>query len=227
MTRRFTSSAAVAASLGAIALVLLESGGGLSPPPLGSPGRWAAWLEQREPVTAAFALLRLAALAGIWYLAGVTGLGAVLRAVRAVRLVAVADRVTVAPVRRLLAGTLTAGLVGLGPVGAVGAQSAAPTTTTTTSLPTSTAPSSTTITAGGATSDDTVVLRRLPPDAPAPASRAANPPPRPAQLRRPNEHRRSGRWSRATASGRSPRTSSSRRGAGRRPTPRSSPTGGR
>ena len=160
------SAAAVSAMVVAVVLVLLESGGGaLSPPPLGSPGRWAAWLDQRDPVTAAFALLRLAALAGIWYLAGVTCLGAALRAMRAARLVAVADRFTVAPVRRLLAGTVTAGLVGLGPIGAVAAQPAMPTTTTT-SLGTS----STVV----ATSD-TVVLRRLPPDAPAPAPRSAAP----------------------------------------------------
>ena len=111
--------------------------------------------------TAAFALLRLAALAGIWYLAGVTCLGAVLRAMRAVRLVAVADRFTVAPVRRLLAGTLTAGLVGLGPVGAAAAQPAAPTTTTSPRPPP--APPARPPTA----TSDTVVLRRLPPD-PAP-----------------------------------------------------------
>ncbi len=167
------SAVAVAAMVLAILAVLLGSGGGaLSPPPLGSPGRWAAWLDRREPVPAAFALLRLAALAGIWYLAAVTCLGALLRALRAVRLVAVTDRFTVAPVRRLLAGTVTAGLVGLGPIGAAAAQPAAPTTTTPTALSTSSTSSTSTAVPS---SNDTVVLRRLPPDAPAPASKAAAP----------------------------------------------------
>ena len=80
----------------ALALVgLAASGhGALSPPPLGSPGRWPTWFEQREPAAAAFAILRLAAVGGCWYLAATTVVGAVLRLLRADVLVAVADRVT-------------------------------------------------------------------------------------------------------------------------------------
>ena len=144
--------------------VLLESGGGLSPPPLGSPGRWSSWLHEREPMTAAFALLRVGALGGGAYLVIVTALGVALRAIRAARLVAVADRFTVAPVRRLLAGTITAGLVGLGPVGAAVAQPA-PSTTSTTAV-------TAVETDGG---DDTVVLRRLPADTPVPPAASARP----------------------------------------------------
>jgi nucleoid-associated protein YgaU len=167
VTRRRVELAATAAVMVATLVVLLGSGGGaLSPPPLGSPDRWSAWLDHREPTAAAFALLRVGALAAACYLAGVTILGVALRSARAVRLVALADRFTVPPVRRFLAGTVTAGLVGLGPVGAVAAQPA-PSTTPTTAVATSSTPTTavstrSTSTTALATSDDTVVLHRLP-----------------------------------------------------------------
>ena len=109
-----------AAGIGVALYVLAASGrGALSPPPLTTPGRWQAWAEQRDPAAAAFAILRLVAVAGCWYLAATTVVGAALRLVRADVLVAVADRVTVAPVRHLLAGSLTLTLVGIGPTAAL------------------------------------------------------------------------------------------------------------
>ncbi len=147
---------------GGVAVALAALGatghGALSPPPLGAPARWQAWFEQREPAEAAFSILRVAAVGGCWYLAVTTALGAVLRLVRAEGLVAVADRVTVAPVRHLLAGSLTLTLAGIGPTAALAA--AQPATTTTTTITTTTT-----------TTADTVTMVRLPaadaePDAP-------------------------------------------------------------
>jgi len=78
------------------------------------PGRWAEWLARRDPMIAAFALVRIGAVAAVWYLAAITLIGAALRLAGAMRLVAMADRITVAPVRRLLAGTVSLGLVASG-----------------------------------------------------------------------------------------------------------------
>ena len=70
--------------------------------------------------------MRVAAVGGCWYLAATTVVGAALRLLRADVLVAVADRLTIAPVRRLLAGSMTLTLAGIGPTGmlAVAAQPA-------------------------------------------------------------------------------------------------------
>lgn len=138
----------------ALAALAASGQGALAPPPLGDPGGWQPWFDQREPAEAAFALLRLVAVGGCWYLALVTALGTGLRLLRADVLVAVVDRVTVAPVRHLLAGSLTLTLVGIGPAAAQ---------TTTTSVPTTTA--------------NTVTMVRLPP---ADAPPEAPPPPPPA-----------------------------------------------
>ena len=139
MTRRarFLRLAGWAAGIALALYVLSVSGRGeLSPPPIGAPGRWPTWLEGREPAAAAFAILRLMAVGGCWYLAAATVVGTILRLLRADVLVAVADRVTVAPVRHLLAGSLTLTLSGIGPTAAMAAQPA-PTTTTTTAITTS------------------------------------------------------------------------------------------
>jgi LysM domain len=156
-----------AVGFGVALYVLAASGrGALSPPPLTAPGQWQAWAEQRDPAAAAFAILRLVAVAGCWYLAATTVVGAILRLVRADVLVAVVDRVTVAPVRHLLAGSLTLTLAGIGPSAALAtsAPPAAPTTTITTAstaAPTSTS-TSTLPAAGRATTTDTITMRRLP-----------------------------------------------------------------
>ncbi len=143
---RFVRFAAWTVGLTVALLALAATGhGALSPPPLGSPSRWPGWMEAREPTEAAFAILRLMAVGGCWYLAATTVAGVVLRLLRADILVAVADRVTVAPVRHLLAGSLTLTLAGIGPSAAV-AQSATTTTTTTVA----------------ATTVDTITMRRLP-----------------------------------------------------------------
>ena len=97
--------------LGAAALALQSAGHGpLAAPPLTEPAQWAAWLDGRDPLIAAFAILRIVALAGLWYLAAVTVVGAGLRAAGAVSLVRLTDRLTIGPVRRLLAGSVSLGL---------------------------------------------------------------------------------------------------------------------
>lgn len=63
-----------------------------------------------DPAVAAFALFRLAALAVAWYLAAVTAAGLAARALRLPSLVRGLDICTVAPVRRLLHATLSAGV---------------------------------------------------------------------------------------------------------------------
>ena len=147
-----------AAGIGAALYGLAASGhGALSPPPLGSPGRWQGWAEQRDPAAAAFAILRLVAVAGCWYLAATTAVGAVLRLLRADVLVAVADRVTAAPIRHLLAGSLTLTLAGIGPTAALAAAAPPPAAaTTTTSTPTSSPPFP-------GTTVDTITMLRIPP----------------------------------------------------------------
>ncbi|HEX2048117.1 MAG TPA: LysM peptidoglycan-binding domain-containing protein [Acidimicrobiales bacterium] len=115
MRPRLAAAAAWVLALGAAAALLQWAGhGALAAPPLAEPGRWPTWLDGRDPVVAAFSLLRLVALAGVWYVVVVTTLGAVLRSVGAASLVRLSDRVTVGPVRRLLAGGVSAGLAASG-----------------------------------------------------------------------------------------------------------------
>ena len=130
------------AGLGAAAVALHWAGAGpLAAPPLTQPGRWAAWLDGRDPLVAAFSLLRLAALGGLWYLAAVTVVGAGLRAAGARRLVRVTDRLTIGPVRRMLAGSVSLGLAASGVVAVAApamrlpAAVAQTSTTSTTSVP--------------------------------------------------------------------------------------------
>ena len=61
--RRLIGVAIRVAWLGAAAFVLQWAGRGvLATPALTEPDRWAYWLHAREPIVAAFSLLRLAAL---------------------------------------------------------------------------------------------------------------------------------------------------------------------
>jgi hypothetical protein len=115
--KRLAATTVWVGGLGAAAVALQWAGAGaLAGPPLTEPGGWASWLEGRDPLVAAFALLRLAALGGLWYLAAVTLLGAGLRAAGAVRLVRITDRLTIGPVRRMLAGSVSLGLAASGVV---------------------------------------------------------------------------------------------------------------
>jgi hypothetical protein len=86
----------------ATAILHAAGGGALAPPPLTRPHGWLPWAAQREPLVAAMAVLRLLALLTAWYLLVTAVLGVLLRLVRAARLVAVVDTLTLPAVRRLL-----------------------------------------------------------------------------------------------------------------------------
>lgn len=153
----------------AAALVLHQAGTGpLAAPPVAQPGEWGEWLAARQPVEAALALIRLAALVALWYLAGAALVGVVLRLARADGLVAVADRMTVPAVRRMLVATASVSLAsGLGPalvvVGRTPVAVAAATE----------APSSSSTTDGR--TDPTLTMRLLPAESPVPAAVAPAP----------------------------------------------------
>jgi hypothetical protein len=98
--------------IGVIAGFTALGGGRLGGPPLGEPAEWAAWAAGRAPVEVMFALLRLGALGLAWYLLGVSVLGIAVRMVRARRLIAVADVITLPVVRRMLQAALGVSLAG-------------------------------------------------------------------------------------------------------------------
>ncbi|HEX3620861.1 MAG TPA: hypothetical protein VHT97_00940 [Acidimicrobiales bacterium] len=196
MSRRAAAAPVVgAATLMVAALALQRSGRGLlAAPPLNRPERWADWLQGRDPIAAAFSLVRVAGLAALWYLAAITVVGLVLRLLGAARLVAATDRLTVAPVRRLLAG-VSLGLAATTVVAvaapatllpAAMAAQAAPTSTSTTSTSTTSIPTASTGTASTGTtvpgSPDTITMHLLPPADATPAELAPAPPPATASV---------------------------------------------
>lgn len=123
-----------AAALASAIVTLHWAGrGALGGPPVTEPGQWAGWLEGREPVLAAFGLLRVVAQGGLWYLVAVTVVGAALRVAGAASLVRLTDRLTIGPVRRMLAGSVSLGLAASGVL--VGPVTAQTSTTTTTAVP--------------------------------------------------------------------------------------------
>jgi hypothetical protein len=104
----------VAALVSGLVVFHALGGGALAPPPL-EPAGWGEWAAARDPVLAAVALLRLIVLALLWYLVGATAVGVLARLARSVRLVRVADALTIPAVRRIvrsgLGVTLAAGMV--------------------------------------------------------------------------------------------------------------------
>lgn len=102
--------------------------GPLAPPPITEPAAFGTWLEQRDAVTAAFAVLRLVVAALAWYLAVITAVGALATVAGADRLAGAAERALPAPLRRALTGLAGAGLATAAVIGVVeGDESAAPT----------------------------------------------------------------------------------------------------
>lgn len=77
-------------------------GGGLAPPPLSDPGGLGDWLEGRQPAEAAFAVLRLVALALAWYLSGATVVATLARLSGTPALIRAADLLTIPAVRRIV-----------------------------------------------------------------------------------------------------------------------------
>ena len=170
MSRRWGSRLRLGGSLllvVAVTLAMLRAGSGsLAAPPLSRPAAWGDWLAGRDPVIAAVALVRVIALLAACYLLAASVVGLALRVVGADGLVALADRLTVPALRRLLAAT--AGLTlatGISPALAFASRSPVPTAvaidTTTTTIADGPAP--------------TLTMRLLGPDA-APVPEAVPPP---------------------------------------------------
>ncbi|MGI8807243.1 MAG: LysM peptidoglycan-binding domain-containing protein [Acidimicrobiales bacterium] len=154
--RRLTGAAVWIAGMGAAAGVLQWAGQGpLAAPALTQPDRWADWLQGRDPILAAFSVLRVVAVGGLWYVAIAALVGTLLRMVGAASLVRVADRLTIGPVRRMLAGTVSLGLAASGVVAvaapalrvpaAAAAQAAPPSTTSTSTSTTVLSPATVTM----------------------------------------------------------------------------------
>ena len=157
--RRWIGATLWVVGLGVAAAVLQWAGRGvLATPALTDPHRWGDWLQSRDPIVAAFSVLRLFALGGLWYVVIATVVGALLRMVGAASLVHVTDRLTIGPVRRMLAGTMSLGLAASGVVGV-----AAPALRSPVAAATQTSTSSTTAPPTTATSPATVTMHRLGP----------------------------------------------------------------
>ena len=109
--RRVLGLVGWAALLGT-AVVALQAPGTevLAGPALSEPGTWLAWATSRPPEEALFALLRLGALGMAWYLLAVTVVGVAARLLKAPRLAALMDVVTLPVVRRVLQALLGASL---------------------------------------------------------------------------------------------------------------------
>lgn len=99
--------------------VLLRSAatGQLAGPPLGSLDGLTSWADQRDPATAAMALVRLAAELSVWYLLVVSGLHAGSRLLRADTGRRAADGLSTPGVRRLVRAGLGLGLAAASSVG--------------------------------------------------------------------------------------------------------------
>lgn len=103
--------------IGALAAVLagavaLGATPALDAPPLTRPGELGDWAAARQPIEAAFAVLRVVVVALAGYLLLVTCLAVVLRLGPAGRLVTAFDVLTLPWVRRIVQGALGVGLVG-------------------------------------------------------------------------------------------------------------------
>lgn len=109
--RRFLVGAAWIVALVATILVLNRLGSGqLSTPPLLDRSELQLWLDDRDAVVAAFALIRLVGLALAWYLLVVTVLGLAARLSRIPGLVRLADLATLPAVRKILGTVAGVGL---------------------------------------------------------------------------------------------------------------------
>ena len=167
--------------LGAATAVLQLAGAALPAPPLRSPSRWAGWLADRDPVVVAFSVLRVLALGLAWYALAVTVAGALARLVAAADGAAGRGRLTLPPLRRVLAATMSVGLgtASLAPVAAGAApRPAAMVTAQTSPTPTTTAP---------APPVDSLTMRELPPPPATAGDRAVPAPPDRTWTVRPGE----------------------------------------
>lgn len=197
--RRALGLAAWVLVLVAAVFVLRVSGrGSLRLPPVDNAAAWHTWFAENDATTLAFAFVRVLALGAAWYCVLVTAAGTAARLSRAATLVALVDRVTLPPLRRLLSVTLTAGLA-TGLAGAGAAVAAPPTTVTPgpavtvtmhrlppASAPGAVPPTTTTTTTPSAPTTTTTTVAQSAPAPPATPDLAPPPPPAPSSA--------SGRW---------------------------------
>jgi hypothetical protein len=94
----------------ALAALLRIGRGPLATPPLGDVTRFREWLDARDGIDAAFALLRLGAIAACIYLVVVTTLGLAACTTRSARLARLSELATTPMVRRLVGGVAGLGL---------------------------------------------------------------------------------------------------------------------
>ncbi|HEX4902590.1 MAG TPA: hypothetical protein VFV42_07255 [Acidimicrobiales bacterium] len=89
----------------------LAATGDLAPPPLTSPAGWVDWVDAREPVGAAVALVRLVAELGVWYVLAVSALHVAARVLRVGGAHRLADALATPAVSRLVRTGLGVGVV--------------------------------------------------------------------------------------------------------------------
>lgn len=100
----------VAVLIAVIVLLGQLGHGQLSTPPLLDRSELRAWLDERDAIVAAFALIRLIGLALAWYLLIVTSVGLMARVSRIPALVRMADAATVPAVRKVLGAVAGVGI---------------------------------------------------------------------------------------------------------------------
>lgn len=160
----------------------------LPAPALAHPSTWPAWADGREPLTVAFGVVRVLALGAAWYGLGALVVGVAVRLVPAGGLAAAADRLTVPPLRRVVAATvgvsLSTGFLGpaaaratVAPTVVDGPGSATTPATTTTATTTATTTTTSTAVAGDAA---TVTMHLLAPADGRPPTASPAPSPAPA-----------------------------------------------
>jgi nucleoid-associated protein YgaU len=111
-------------------LILLPLGAGeLGAPPIASPAELSSWLEQRDPVVAGFAVLRVAALAAGLYIVLLAALHAATSAVGYRPLSRFVERLTVPTLRRALTSAAGVGISSAVVLGAITPAGADPPTT--------------------------------------------------------------------------------------------------
>jgi hypothetical protein len=86
----------------ALALLLWLGDGRLAAPDLTSPATWKDWVTARTAAESAVSLLRMLALGVAWYLVGATTVSVLAHALRAGRLVRVADALSVGPIKTVV-----------------------------------------------------------------------------------------------------------------------------
>lgn len=90
----------------AIGLVTTWSDPRLATPALTDPSAWPDWSQAREPVIAAVAIMRLVLIGLTWYLLGATTIQVLARLTRSIRLLRVANALSIPLVRRVVSSGL-------------------------------------------------------------------------------------------------------------------------